>query len=250
MRKFILFIGLLLMSFYAGAQQRDTVKSRDPWKNNRAGNGFYKNKQYDKAEQKYRDALKTDSMSSVSNYNLGNSLYEQGKYDEAADAYDKAARTSGGDTAMHAYYNKGNALFKEGDLEGSEEAYKEALKRDPNNEDARENLAKVQKMIKVRKEKMQGLKDTTGSFKKDPNGKFLKKDPNGNKTVYSVDTSGGKNKKNNGPKVPLDPKKQSMSPDEAKKVMSALKDSEQKTRQRLNQQGTDSYYKPSREKDW
>ena len=250
MKKFILFMTLFLVSFYVSAQ-RDTVKSRDPWKNNRAGNGFYKNKQYDKAEQKYRDALKTDSISSVSNYNLGNSLYEQGKYDEAADAYDKAARTSGGDTAINAYYNKGNTLFKQGDLEGSEEAYKEALKRDPNNEDARENLAKVQKMIKVRKEKMQGLKDTTGSFKKDPNGKFQKKDPNGNNKTFKLDSSGNKNNKNgNGPKIPLDPKKQSMSPDEARKVMSALKDSEQKNRQRLNQQDGGSLYKPSREKDW
>ena len=238
---------LLLLVFSLNAQQRDTIKSNDPWKNNRAGNGYFKNKDYEKAEQKYRDALKTDSLSSVTNHNLGNALYEQKKYDEAAEAYEKAARNSGGDTAANAYYNAGNAHFQQGNLDQSIDAYKEALKRDPNNEDARYNLAMAQK---IQRAHMQGLKDTTGNFKKDPNGKFLQKDKNGNVTAYQVDPNAKQNNNGNGPKVPLDPKKQSMSADEARKVMNALKDSEQKTRQRINSGSSSGYYRPSRDKDW
>lgn len=243
------FFALFLLASPLNAQKRDTVKTNDPYKNTRSGNGFFKNKNFSQAEQKYRDAMKTDSLKGVAGHNLGNSLYEQGKYDEAADAFDDAARHSTGDTAAKAYYNKGNALFQEGDLEASAEAYKEALRRNPNDEDARENLAKTQKMMKARKT---GLKDTMGNFKNDPKGKFLKKDSAGNVQVKNANGD-PKNSNNNGngqPVKPLDPKKQGMSAEEARKVMSALKDSEQKTRQRLNQNSGSSYYKPSRDKDW
>lgn len=256
-KEIVLVIGVLLLCYYAVAQpvlsgpDADTVKTNDPYKNTRAGNGFFKNKDYKQAEKKYRDALITDTADGISEHNLGNALFEQGKYDEAAEAYDDAARHSSGDTAQKAYYNKGNALLKDGDLEGSEEAYKEALRRNPNDEDARHNLAMTQKLIKAKK---QGLKDTTGNFKKDPNGKYLMKDSAGNINVKDPnDPKNGKKDPNgeNGTKQqPLDPKKQAMSADEAKKVMSALRDSEQKTRQRMNQTGSESIYKPSRDKDW
>ena len=247
MKHFIFCMVLMLFAFHVNAQQRDTVKSNDPWKNNRAGNNYYKNKEYAKAEQKYRDALKTDSLNSVTNHNLGNSLYEQEKYADAADAYEKAARNSGGDTATNAYYNAGNAHLQNCNLDESISNYKEALKRDPNNEDARYNLALAQKLQRAR---MQGMKDTTGSCQKDANGNMLKKDNNGNVKTYQVDPNAKPKNGNSGPKVPLDPKKQNMSAEEARKVMNALKDSEQKTRQRINSQGSDSYYKPGRDKDW
>lgn len=246
MKHILFFFALFLFASLANAQ--DTIKTNDPYKNTRAGNSFFKNKNYKQAEQRYRDAMKTDTADGISSHNLGNSLYEQGKYDEAADAFDDAARHSNGDTAAKAYYNKGNALFQDGDLQASQEAYKEALKRNPNDEDARYNLAMTQKMIKAR---MQGMKDTTGNFKKDPKGKYLMKDSAGNVKTYSSDKDAKKGQTGNGqPKQPIDPKKQGMSPDEAKKVMSALRDSEQKTRQRLNQNGSGTFYKPSRDKDW
>lgn len=251
MRTFIaFFFALFLAAAPLSAQQPDTTKSNDPFKNTRAGNGFFKNKNFVQAEQKYREAMKTDSLKGIAGHNLGNTLYEQGKYSEAAEAFDDAARHSTGDTAAKAYYNKGNALFREGDYDASAEAYKEALRRNPNDEDARENLAKTQKMARARKT---GLKDSAGNFKDDPNGKFLKKNPDGDKKVKQ--NAGGNPKNSNDPngqpsQKPVDPKKQGMSADEARKVMSALKDSEQKTRQRLNQNGTGSLYKPSRDKDW
>lgn len=248
MKNFIYLLLLMFCSTNVWAQQ-DTARPRDPWKNTRMGNGLYKNKDYVNAEKKYREALKTDSASPVVNSNLGSSLYEQKKYEEAAEAFDQAARHSTGDTAAKAYYNKGNALFQQGDLEGSAEAYKEALRRNPKDEDARHNLAMTQRMLNARKK---GWKDSMMNLQKDQQGKFLKKDSTGDKQLKQQqqkqkDPKGKEGQKKN---VPLDPKKQSMSPEEARKVMNALKESEQKTRQRLNKQGDGSWYDRSKEKDW
>lgn len=240
-------IFLLLLPAMAVFAQQDTAGVKDPWKNTRAGNGLYKTKDYKGAEQKYRDALKTDTASPVIHSNLGNSLYEQKKYDEAAKSYEDAARSSSGDTAAKAYYNMGNALFQDGDLEASAEAYKEALKRNPNDDNARYNLAMTQKMIQARKK---AFKDSLMNLKKDPQGKYLKKDSTGDKQLQQKQQDKGKDGKKEQQNVPLDPKKQSMSPEEARKVMSALKDSEQKTRQRLNKNNDGSYYKRSKDKDW
>lgn len=247
MKKHItVFICMVMILFKVSAQ--DTVKTNDPWKNTRSGNGLYKNKNFKAAEQKYRDAAKTDSSKVVSSYNLGNSLYEQGKYDEAEKAYKNSLGSKNKDTLNRANFNLGNSQFEQGKYEEAEQSYKEALKNNPNDEAARHNLAMAQHMIKVKKE---GLKDTMMSVKKDPNGKYLKKDSNGKKQqVGPNDPKNGKKDPNGTPTKPLDPKKQSMSADEAKKVMAALRDSEQKTRERMNQNGSESSYKPSRDKDW
>lgn len=246
MRKYFAFFVLFLLSFALNAQ--DTIKSKDPWKNNRSGNEFFKKKDFKQAEQKYRDALKTDSLKTVSNYNLGNALYEQGKYDEAEKAYANALDSENPDTLNRGWKNLGNSLYQQKKYAESIESYKEALRNDPNDEDARYNLAMAQKQLKNQQQQngqgqgqSQQQQQQQGQQQQQPG----QKDPNGNPQ------DGQQNNVANGqPKTPLDPKKQGMSQDEAKKVMSALRDSEQKTRQKLNQNGSGSYYKPSRDKDW
>lgn len=249
MKNYIAIIVLSLLALEVNAQQRDTVKSNDKWKNTRAGNEFFKNKNFKQAEEKYRDALKTDTSKTVSSYNLGNALYEQGKYEEAAKAYADALGSKDKDTLNRGWKNLGNSLYQQKKYGESIEAYKEALRNNPNDEDARYNLAMAQKHRK--NQQPQGGKSGKGSG----SGQQQKQQQQQQQQDGQQDKQGGqsqpKQDNNSQPKQqPLDPKKQSMSADEARKVMSALKDSEQKTRQRINQNGSGSFYKPSRDKDW
>lgn len=251
MKNFIVsMITMLLCSAAVPAQ--DTAKSKDPWKNTRAGNGLYKTKDYKGAEQKYRDALKSDSSSPVVNHNLGNSLYEQKKYDQAEKAYADALDSKNKDTLNRGWYNLGNSLYEQKKYSEAANAYKEALKNNPKDEEARYNLAMAQKHINNQQQNQNG-KGNSGNANQDNNkgqNQNNKKDANGANGSQKDDKN--QKDKNGQPdkQPPLDPKKQSMSPDEAKKVMSALKDSEQKTRQRINQNGNGSYYQRSRDKDW
>jgi tetratricopeptide (TPR) repeat protein len=70
----------------------------------------------------------------------GATLYAQGRFAEAADAF-LVAPFEGAD------YDRGTALARAGRLKEAAEALEKALYRDPNNEDARFNLALVEAMI-------------------------------------------------------------------------------------------------------
>ncbi|MFL1876169.1 tetratricopeptide repeat protein [Hansschlegelia beijingensis] len=74
----------------------------------------------------------------------GAALYERGYYAEAAEAFRQA------DFAGQAY-DLGTALARAGRLKEAVEAFDEALSRDPNDEDARYNLALVESLIRVRR---------------------------------------------------------------------------------------------------
>lgn len=108
------------------------------------GNTYYQQQQYDKAATQYQKALDAAPNDQTATFNLGNSLLKQNKPEEAAKVYNDLANTT---TDQHmkaqASYNKGVVLSQQKKLEESIEAYKEALRNDPNDKDARENLQKA-----------------------------------------------------------------------------------------------------------
>lgn len=248
MRKFILF--LIVVAIPALGHAQDTAKLKDQWKNTRAGNGLYKTKDFKGAEQKYREALSTDTASPVVNHNLGNSLYEQKKYDEAEKAYADALDSRSHDTLNRGWYNLGNSLYEQKKYQEAANAYKEALKNNPGDEQARYNLAMTQKHLQNQQQQNGGdgkQGDSQKDKQDDKSGGQQDDKKDGQKDDKKDD---GKKDDQKDDKQPLDPKKQSMSPEEARKVMNALKDSEQKTRQRLNQGSESDWYQRSRDKDW
>jgi tetratricopeptide (TPR) repeat protein len=248
MRTFIASFILILVSQFVSAQ--DTAKSKDPWKNTRAGNGFFRNKDFKQAEQKYRDALKTDSAQNVVNYNLGNALYEQGKYEEAEKAYANALDSKNPDTLNRGWKNLGNSLYQQKKYGESVEAYKEALRNNPNDEDARYNLAMAQKQLRNQQQQSGQSQGGQGQQQQQQQGQQQQQQGQQDKNGNAQNSQQQQNNNGQQQQPALDPKKQGMSQDEARKVMSALRDSEQKTRQKMNQNGSGSYYKPSRDKDW
>ena len=132
----------------------------------RGGNSAYRDSAFDKAEVDYRRALDINSDSYAAQYNLGNALYRQAeklrkdsaivdtvKYQTALSAYNRAARLADenhtNDSVRYgkAKYNAGNSYFALGDHANAAESYKEALRRNPKDEEARQNLAKLKSMM-------------------------------------------------------------------------------------------------------
>lgn len=70
-----------------------------------------------------------------------NSEYEKDHYDKAIELYEKAAKQSG--TSSELYYNIANSYYRLGNMGEAILYYERALKLDPNNDDARANLAFV-----------------------------------------------------------------------------------------------------------
>lgn len=108
------------------------------------GNNFYRNGQYDLAGKSYREALQKEQGNATAQYNLASALYKQRKYDEAEKIWGTLGTTSTTKPVKAtSFYNQGVIYSKQKELDKSIEAYKAALRNDPNDKQARENLQKA-----------------------------------------------------------------------------------------------------------
>ena len=118
------------------------------------GNDAYKKADYPAATQAYGKVVAKNPENSTAQYNLGNALYKSEKTEEAIAAYDKSiTQLTKPVEKSNAHYNKGVVLHNNKKIPECIEAYKSALKLDPNNEDARQNLQKALKQQKQQEDK-------------------------------------------------------------------------------------------------
>lgn len=159
--------GLLLSQISYAQEDNELVKT---------GNKAYTAKEYDKAVEQYNAALKKNAGNAAASYNLGNASYKAGKKEEAIAAYDDAmANLKTPVEKSNALFNKGVVLQNDKKLPECIDAYKQALRLDPSNEDARQNLQKAliqqkeeQKKKEQEKEKKEPKKDKQDKEKQDP----------------------------------------------------------------------------------
>ncbi len=150
---------LLLILFCAPVM---VLQAQDKQQYLREGNMYYRQQQYEKAEAAYQKALQADPSGNRVKFNLANTLRQLGKQEEAFKAYTELATTAKEpDIKAGAWYNKGVMLSQQKKLEESIEAYKQALRLNPEDKEARENLQKALLELK----------------KKNPPKKEEKKDP-------------------------------------------------------------------------
>jgi Ca-activated chloride channel homolog len=134
--------GYLLMGFILGIVMRLPAQTVDEPISK--GNEFYRLSNFEGAEKQYRAATAAGMQKDIAQYNLGNALYRQRKYKEAAEAMNALAKsTTDVKIKNRAYYNEGVVYSKQKDLESSIEAYKNALRQNPDDKEARENLQKA-----------------------------------------------------------------------------------------------------------
>lgn len=123
----------------------------------KAGNEAYALQNYGEAEVAFQQATLDKPESPTTHYNLGTALYRQGKFREAALAFQVSLRKHTEETKnvphlAHIYYNLGNAQFKTGDLTRAIESYKHTLRLDPQDTDAKYNLALALQLMKQRED--------------------------------------------------------------------------------------------------
>src|SRR5688572_21389972 len=107
-------------------------------------NDLYKQQQYQQAETVYNEVLEKEPSNNTAKYNRAITLYKQAKPDEAIKAFDDLAfKTEDKEIKEKSYYNKGAVLSAQKKVEESIDAYKNALRHNPNDKEARENLQKA-----------------------------------------------------------------------------------------------------------
>jgi Ca-activated chloride channel family protein len=108
--------------------------------------------------------LKPVRNDTAAQFNLANALYKQDKHEEAIRINGNLAKTAKSNvTRSAAYYNQGVSQTKLNNLEGSIESYKNALRHNPNDKDARENLEKALLQLKKKQQQQQQKKQSKSS---------------------------------------------------------------------------------------
>ena len=149
-----LFIGLFAIS---QKENKQVVK----------GNELYKQKEYEKAIEAYSKATTINNNNPQAQYNLGNSLFRLQNFDAAQSAFDVAAQNAKtNNLKSQANYNSGVSNVQSKKLPEAIQYFKNALKLNPTDNEARENLQKA--INELKKEQEQKPKDKNEDKKDDP----------------------------------------------------------------------------------
>jgi tetratricopeptide (TPR) repeat protein len=143
---------LIVSSSLYGQEEREYV---------RKGTRLYKKGEFAGSEGMYRRSMEQDKPFEDASFNLGDALYRQGRFGEAAAEFSRAAAASEGNSLKQSegFYNLGNSLVKEQKFEESIEAYINSLKLNPDNIQAKYNLAWAQEELKKQQEQQKQQQD-------------------------------------------------------------------------------------------
>jgi Ca-activated chloride channel family protein len=122
----------------------------------RQGNREYEKSKFAESEVSYRRAIDKNKESADAVFNSGDALYKQDKYEDAGkqfvqnhDMNDDRIKKSA------SLYNLGNSFLKANKIKESIDAYKGSLRLDPENMEAKYNLAYAQDLLKVQEQQQQ-----------------------------------------------------------------------------------------------
>jgi Ca-activated chloride channel homolog len=222
----------------------------------RNGNDLYNNGEFTEAEKEYDKALSEDAKSYEGAFNLGDSYFRQEKYEEAAAQFESIADDSkDANTKSWAYHNQGNSLLQNEQLDESIEAYKNALRSNSDNEAARYNMAYAQQLKTQQQEQEQESEDEKDDENEKDKDKKEDRDDEGDKDKKDKEKSDEekdkdeKNKKED-EKDEQEPQPAQLSKEDAKRLLDAQKNQEQKTQDKLRELKAKKGQKVKIEKDW
>ncbi len=193
----------------------------------RQGNRNYNKQEYDQSLSNYEKALKKSPGNPDAQFNQGDALYRKNDYEKAATAYDDVLQSKANDkTRQSAYYNKGVAEIRQKKLDESIDDWKNALRLDPADSNARENLVKA--LLEKKKQEQQQQQQN----KKDQNQKKPKEDKKQDQN------------QENKPK----PQQSKLTKQQVEQYLRSLEQREKDVQDKMNQNKNHSLSQP--DKDW
>lgn len=253
--KLIILLILAVGSFTCKAEDNDnsTKKERNYI---REGNKKYEESKFRDAEVAYKKALEINPASEIAKYNLASSLMKQSGSAQAdspnnpivqADSLfnDLVQNGQNKKVVENSLYNLGNIAFDKQDYAKSISMYKGALRIDPDNDDARENLRLAQLKLKEQQNQDKNKdKDKNNQDKQDQ--KDQNKDKNKdqqNKNQNSQDKKDENKNQNQDQQQQPQPQdkqqqkqqqSQGISDANAEKILKTMENEENATRRKVN----------------
>jgi len=137
------------------------------WAQEEGGNRAYRNGDYAKAAERYREAIGRGRKTAQLSYNLGTSLFRLSELESARSNLIESLEAQSPELRARAFYNLGNAFARppvEGeasaeDLRTAIEAYRRSLLLDPNRDEVRWNFELTLRQLEELERESQALQD-------------------------------------------------------------------------------------------
>ncbi len=206
----------------------------------RSGNSLYEEKRYAEAEVEYKKALEANPNSEIATFNLAAALLKQANVSDTNDANNPMAQAStllgnlvktsnNDDLVSKAYYNLGNIAFHQKDYGQSIEMYKNSLRRNPDDDLARENLRLAQKMLQQQQQD-QSEKDQQDQEQEQEQQQQKQQQQNQQNQDKKEQQQQQQQQNSN------QQQQQGMSQENIDQILKAMQDAEQSTQQRVNEE--------------
>lgn len=205
------------------------------------------NKQYLKGNKEeaintYNSILTKKPTNSTTLFNTGAALQQNGNIEESRKVYDAAINNSiKPSLKAKANYNVGNSFMKEEKWEEAIKHYKSSLKQNPNDEEAKYNLAYANAKLKQQQQQDKDNKKDKNQDKQDQDQQDKDKQDQQKEQNQDQQEQDRKDQQQQQPKR--------MSKAEAEKNMKALREKEKKLHQKNNEKEGNAI-KSTNEKDW
>ncbi|NMB52391.1 MAG: tetratricopeptide repeat protein [Bacteroidales bacterium] len=192
----------------------------------RQGNREYEKSRYSESEILYRKALDKNKQSADAVFNAGDALYKQEKYEDAGKQFieninlneDRNKKSAG-------FYNLGNSFLKSNKLKESIDAYKNSLRLNPQNLEAKYNLAYAQDLLQQQQQQQQQNQDQQQQ-KQDKNNQDQNKEKE-----QDQDQSDNKEQQDQQQQPQQDD--QAISKEDAERILNALENDEKNVQEKV-----------------
>lgn len=230
LRKVIYVTILILLPITVVAQVNSTKHERNFI---REGNKMYSERRYADAEKAYQKALQENESSLIAKFNLATTYLRQanvndttknGLLDQSMNMLNEVAATADNALASKAYYDLGNIYYNQKNYAASVEYYKNALRKNPDDDKARENLRLAQKQ----------LKDQQGGGCGNNNDDKQNEKQNQDQNKKKDDKGQDQNKQNPNDKQAKQPPQNGMTKENAEQILQTMQNEEKNTQDKVN----------------
>ena len=270
-KKMFAVVLLLMVSAVSSYAQTDKKEVRK-------GNRLYKDGNYKEAEVEYRKALIKDSLSLAGNYNLANVMMQQedaanaeliyaklgdtiSKIPQEVDWKNGSVKVDRKNTLPPDYYhNLGNSFLAQKKYQEAVDAYKNALRRNPGDNETRENYIYAKKKLEdgqnqdQQQQQQQQQQDQNQDQQQQQNQQDQQ---NQNQDQQNDNKDQNQDKNNNPDKDQQDKQDQQqngnqpkISPQAAEQMLQAMQEKENQTQETVKEEKAKALKSKQKEKNW
>jgi tetratricopeptide (TPR) repeat protein len=228
-------LSFLIAVFFASTASADEYR-------NKANEGYeyYKNGEYDKATENYRQAGIIKPDKALPNFGKGAALFRSNDFEGANEEYSAAIDKGDNEIRADAQYNIGNAFYKTEKYEDAVKSYINALKINPDDEDYKHNLEMALLKQQLQQQQQQQNQDDNQDKKEQEQDKRDKREKDQEEQDQEQQDQEQDQKQPDSEKEEQQQQQQSMdeqkmSEEDAKNLLSRFEEDEKEIQKRLKQ---------------